>query len=120
VTYFEEGRAAWFRECMHQEAGSTAYPVIVARIEIDYLAPVAFGNHVRIYTRCSRIGGKSLTIEGMIVVDEIPGRTAETMAAKYVCTVVYYDYKNGKTYLVPDTDRAKITAFEPVLDKQSK
>lgn len=115
ITYFEEGRAAWFRECVGMPAESTAYPVIVARIEIDYLAPVAPGQWVRVYTRCSRIGNKSITIEGQINACAGPDATEETPAGRYVCTVVYFDYETGKTYPVPEEHRRKIEAFEEQL-----
>lgn len=109
--YFEEGRVAWFRECMGLPPESFAYPVIVARVEMDYLAPISFGAEVEVGTRCSRIGGKSMTIEGEIRI----ASPEPALAARYTCTVVYYDYQSGKTIPVPEADRKRIADFEPGL-----
>ncbi len=109
LTYFEEGRAAWFRECVGMAVGSIDFPVIVARIAIDYLAPVSYGETVDVYHRCARIGTKSLTIEGALTV-------GETAAAQYECTVVYFDYDSQSTRPVPPADSKKIRKFEPALN----
>jgi acyl-CoA thioester hydrolase len=111
LRYFEEGRVSWFRECMGLPLESTAYPVIVARVEMDYLAPIPFGVEVAVATRCSRIGGKSMTIEGeirIVAAEQVP-------VSRYTCTVVYYDYKSRLTVNVPEADRKRIADFEPGL-----
>lgn len=40
---------------------------LVARIEVDYLAPLFYGNTVEVRTRCTRIGRKSFTLSSEIV-----------------------------------------------------
>ena len=108
LTYFEEGRSAWFRECVGMEEGSTDFPVIVARVEVDFLAPVAYGQSVDVYHRCARTGTKSLTLDGAIVVEGAP-------AARYYCTVVYFDYARQASCPIPPEDLKKIRKFEPAL-----
>jgi acyl-CoA thioester hydrolase len=111
LTYFEEGRVAWFRDCMGLAPESFAYPVVVGRMEIDYLAPISFGSELSLGTRCSHIGGKSMILEGELAVDTPEIR----LASRYKCTVVYYDFKSGQSVPVPEADRKRIIAFEPGL-----
>lgn len=108
LTYFEEGRSHWFRACVGMPIGSIDFPVVVARIEIDYLAPVAWGEEVEVFHRCSEIGQKSLNILGVITVDRRP-------VAKYRCVVVYFDYETQKSCPVRPEDAKKIRKFEPAL-----
>ena len=109
ITYFEEGRADWFRQCLHMSEDSTAYPVIVARIEIDYIAPIPFGATVIVGTRCIRLGKKSMDFEGQIAIKH---QGDITLAARYQITLVFYDYTTKTTHSIPDTTRAQIIAFE--------
>ncbi|MEM0998382.1 MAG: thioesterase family protein [Bacteroidota bacterium] len=111
LAYFEEGRVAWFREVLGMAPESYAYPVVVARVEIDFLASIGFGREVRVGTRCARIGGKSLLIEGEIQVDSTPPQ----VASRYKCTLVYVDAQSGQSISVPEADRKRITTYEPGL-----
>lgn len=111
LTYFEEGRVAWFRECIGMELESFAYPMIVARVELDYLAPINFGSEVVVGTRCSKLGNKSLQVEGLLVSE----RKRKQVAARYTCTLVYYDYAAEKALPIPEDVRKRIAEFEPGL-----
>ena len=112
VTFFEEGRAFWCRECLGMAEGSLAYPVIVARIAIDYLAPVAFGTQVTVHHRCTRIGSKSMDLEAWIMVE---GENGTTPAAFYEIVLVWFDYEKQVATEIPDEIRKRIIAFEPGL-----
>jgi acyl-CoA thioester hydrolase len=108
LTFFEEGRAHWFRMVTGMEVGSLAWPVIVARIEIDYLAPIPFGVDIQINTWCTRLGGKSLDMEGKI---EILGPTGKA-AAKYKAVLVWFDYASNKTMPIPEAAKAQILGYK--------
>lgn len=109
LTFFEEGRAHWFREGWDLPMDSTAYPVIVARVELDYLAPIPFGVNIGVYHRVTELGGKSMKMEGWVCVEEEKGPRP---AAKYLITLVWFDYQAGKSVPIPKIDRKKILAYE--------
>ena len=109
LTYFEEGRAHWFRECWGLAPESTAYPVIVARIELDYLAPVPFGAKMGIYHRVVEIGRKSIKMEGWACME---GENESIPAAKYLITLVWFDYEKGKSLQIPEGAKERIKAYE--------
>lgn len=116
LTFYEEGRAYWCRDCLGMEAGSVEYPVIVARTEVDYLLPIPFGRSVRVFTRCARIGTKSITVEGCISLDE----EGHEMASRYKCILVFFDYDKGQAHPIPDAAKQAILAYEPTFAKSSK
>lgn len=109
LTFFEEGRAHWFREAWGLPLESTAYPVIVARVELDYLAPIPFGEKIGVYHRVTEMGGKSMKMEGWVCME---GENGPVPASKYLITLVWFDYHAGKSIPIPDGEREKIWAFE--------
>lgn len=77
---------------------------LVARIEIDYLAPLFYGNTVEVRTRCTRIGRKSLTLSSDIVrtsgaAASDDGSTVEdeTVSARAVVVMVRVDAETGSS-----------------------
>lgn len=109
LTYFEEGRAAWCRDCLGMAPESTAYPLIVAHIAIDYLLPVGFGGEVEVSTRCSKVGHKSITITGQINLVHGDGPVT---AARYTAILAWYDYALKSTTPIPEEARRLIKDFE--------
>lgn len=109
LTYFEEGRAHWFRECIGMPAESTAYPVIVARVELDYLAPVPFGTEMGIYHRVLELGNKSLIMEGWACMEN--GEISNPVA-KYLIVLVGFDYELEASIPISEEIRSKIKAYE--------
>ncbi len=78
---------------------------LVARVEIDYLAPLFYGNTVEVQTRCTRIGNKSLTLSSDIVrtsgAAAVPGDGSsadeELVAARAVVVMVCVDPATGRS-----------------------
>lgn len=109
LTFYEEGRAAWCRDCLGMPPESTAYPLIVAHIAIDYLLPVPFGSEVEVSTRCSKVGQKSITITGQI--DLLHGDGPAT-ASRYTAILAWYDYELKATTAIPEEARRRIRDYE--------
>lgn len=109
LTYFEEGRAAWCRDCLGMPPESTAYPLIVAHIAIDYLLPVGFGREVEVSTRCSKVGQKSITIAGQI---DLLHHDGPATAARYTAILAWYDYTTQATTAIPEEVRRQIRDYE--------
>ena len=76
LTYIESARAAFLQ---HLGAVQTLedLAIIVARIEIDFRAPVRFGDEVEVSVRVSRFGEKSFDLEHELRVGRHAGRRGE-------------------------------------------
>ena len=77
-TYLEQARLAWFGE-------PTELPlqdVILARTEIDFRSPVAWGETVEIGVRPSRLGTKSFELEYELRSGGQDGRRGEERARR--------------------------------------
>lgn len=109
LTYFEQARLAYWvqlglftRDQSFMELG-----IILADIHITYLAPVYYGQNIKIGVHVSKLGIKSMTWEQNIV-DADTGKEL----AKGEVIIVAYDYKEEKTIPVPQEWREKIIEFE--------
>ena len=83
--------------------------VILARTEIDYKSPIFLHDNVFVYTRCGRIGSKSLTTEFAIVREK---NGLEELLAKGIAVIVYFDYRHNQTIPVPAEHVTMIKQFE--------
>jgi len=98
LTYLEQARIAFFEQ-QGLSVGLEDMNLVVARVEIDFRAPVRLGQEVEI---AGRFGTKSfdfeyeLTVEGEIVAD-----------AKSV--QVAYDYGRGEPVAIPPEWREKLS-----------
>jgi acyl-CoA thioester hydrolase len=102
LTYIESARVAFL-----QQLGAAATPqdmsIIVARIEIDFRAPVGFGEEVEIAVRASRFGGKSFDLDYEL-------RVGGAVVAEAKSVLVAYDYGKGEAIEIPDDWREKLAA----------
>jgi len=97
ATYVESARVGYWK------AKIGTMDIILARLEIDFRAPVSYGEEVEVTARVSRFGTKSLDFEHELRVD---GRVVAE--AKSVC--VAYDYDRGETIPLPEEWREKLLA----------
>jgi acyl-CoA thioester hydrolase len=110
ITYIEYARFRYITELGLWDGKSFMdLGLIVADCHINYRAPIKLDQHIRIGTRVSRIGNKSLEFSSII---EEEG-TAKVMATAET-VMVSYDYHTEATKPVPDDWRKKISHFEGV------
>lgn len=83
--------------------------LIVARVELDYLAPIKLGQSIRVGARVSRMGSKSMDFDYQIE-DAQTGRVMATGLTPMVC----YDYHKSVSIPVPDEWRKIISAYEGI------
>jgi acyl-CoA thioester hydrolase len=102
LTYLEQARVAFFSE-MGAATGLEEMNMIVARVEIDFRAPVRLGQEVEISVRASRFGTKSFDLEYEL-------RTDGELVAEAKSVQVAYDYDRRKPVPVPAEWREKLTA----------
>jgi acyl-CoA thioester hydrolase len=102
VTYIESARVAFLQ---HLGAATTLedMSIIVARIEIDFRAPVGFGEEVEVAVRASRFGGKSFDLDYEL-------RVGGRVVAEAKSVLVGYDYGKGEAVEIPEEWREKLAA----------
>jgi acyl-CoA thioester hydrolase len=102
LTYMESARIAFF---VHVGAitGVDDLSIIVARIEIDFRAPLELDEQVEIGVRAARFGTKSFDLEY-----ELRAGGRVVAEAKSVC--VGYDYESGETVPIPEAWREQLAA----------
>jgi acyl-CoA thioester hydrolase len=102
LTYIESARVAFL-----QDLGAALtledMSIIVARIEIDFRAPVGFGEDVDISVRASRFGGKSFDLDYEL-------RVGGAVVAEAKSVLVAYDYGTSQAVALPDEWREKLAA----------
>jgi acyl-CoA thioester hydrolase len=102
LTYLEQARIAFFE----QHGLSVALDdmnLIVARVEIDFRAPVRLGQEVEVTIRATRFGTKSFDFEYELTVDGVAVAEAKTVQ-------VAYDYGRREPVALPDEWRKSLQA----------
>lgn len=108
ITYLEHARVGYIQHLDLWDGRSfLSIGFILARIELDYKAPIQLNDQVEVAVRTSRLGNKSLDMEYLVRQAEGgkifgAGRTVQ----------VAYDYQTGKTVPLQDSWREIIQQFE--------
>ena len=102
LTYLEQARVAFFAE-MGAATGLEDMNMIVARVEIDFKAPVRLGQEVEVSVRASRFGTKSFDLDYEL-------RVEGELVAVAKSVQVAYDYKRREPVPVPAEWREKLSA----------
>jgi len=109
LTYLEEARIDYFNTLFNRKKNRVDFEAVVGRIEIDYLFPIQFGDEIEVFTRISKMGSKSVDVEHIIAIK----KGSELINASTSLTkLVYYDYKNRTTKVIPEEAKETIAMFE--------
>jgi acyl-CoA thioester hydrolase len=92
LTYMESARLAFLSSLGAGE--NPQQSLILARVEVDFRSPIAFGEDVEVGVRTSRVGKKSFELEHEVRAD---GR----VAAEGKTVLVSYDYERGASVEIP-------------------
>jgi acyl-CoA thioester hydrolase len=103
LTYIEQARVAFLAE-VGAATGLEDMNMIVARIEIDFKAPVRLGQEVEIAVQASRFGTKSFDLDYVL-------RVAGEVVAEAKSVQVAYDYDRRQPMPLPTEWREKLTAI---------
>ena len=98
ATFLEQARIEFLRRF-----GATQEDMILARLEIDFRAPVSFGAEVDIEVRPARIGRKSFGLDYTM-------RVAERVVAEAKSVLVAYDYRREESVELPERWREALAA----------
>ncbi len=108
LNYLEEARIDYSQKIMGLFSNIEELSVVVARIEIDYISPLFFGEELVVYNRIFKIGEKSLQFESLI---KVIGNK-ERIAARAIQVLVSINPKTGKSTAIPTNIQEKIQDFE--------
>lgn len=112
ASYLEQARCMYLQQLDLWDGVSFAdIKLIVADLHIRYLAPVFFGQDVRVGIRCSRIGNKSLIFEY-----QIEDCNTQQVMASAETVMVYFDYHTQSSASVTQAWREKISSFENIKE----
>ena len=108
LTYMEHARMSYIRELGLWDGKSfLSLGFILARVELDYKAPILMTYPVEVGVRVSRLGNKSLDMEYLI-----KDPNTERIFAEGKTFQVAYDYQEGVTIPIPKNWRDVIRDFE--------
>ena len=105
LTYLEMARVEYWRRLMGKVSWD-AYRFIVARLEIDYLAPVAVADELTCRIGLTEMGESSFRFEY-----ELVRRSDGRVAARAVSVQVAYDYRARKAVPVDQELRERVAAL---------
>jgi acyl-CoA thioester hydrolase len=110
LTYIELARVKYFEDVVGVDGNwSDLQGLILAHVSIDYKRPIFLHDNVFVFTRCSKLGRKSLELS-WVIINEKDG--LEETLAQGIAVIVCYDYSTNQTIEVPDEQRRKIEAYE--------
>ena len=98
LTYIEEARIAYLLPF-----GAEVGNMILARVEIDFRAPLRAGDEIEIGVRSAGVGTKSFELEYEV-------RSDDTVAAEAKTVIVSFDYESGRSVDVPEAWREALAA----------
>jgi acyl-CoA thioester hydrolase len=109
VTYFETARIHYKRHIGTFQVGKSFMEigVILADLQISFLAPIEWGTTVKVGVRITRLGNKSMDLEQCIVDGE-----NDTIYATGKVVLVAYDYQAGESIPIPEEWRRIFSEFE--------
>ena len=108
LTYLEHARVNYIRHLDLWDGKSfLSIGFILARVELDYKAPILMTDLVEVGVRTSRLGNKSLDME--YLVRQIEG---DKIYGVGKTVQVAYDYQTGETISLLQNWRETITKFE--------
>lgn len=105
ATWFEEGRRPVFKYFV-PDLDPKKWNLIIARIEIDYLAQGKFQEPTTIKTSVEKIGNSSF----VLLQEAIQGEPVIGRGKSYL---VSFDYQTQKSTPIPESIREKLQALIP-------
>lgn len=107
VSYLEQGRAEYFQDVIGVSLAEAE--VALARLEIEYAAPLSYGDRVTVHTRVPSLGTSSFPVETLLETDRGVAATAEA-------TIVAFDPDSESARPLPERWREGIARHEGLAD----
>lgn len=108
MTYLESARLGYYQAAgiWHPDSGSLT-GMVVARAEIDFMAPIFMSQSIRVGVRLEGLGNTSLTFA--FIIESVPDGKP---LAKGRSVMVAFDSEKGVKRPIPPDWREKMTRFE--------
>ena len=104
LTWIENARLEFLRRLgTFDKPDTTEMAMILARVELDFRAPVGFGDEVEIGVSTARLGTKSFDLAYEL-------RRGEELVANATTVLVAYDYESKSSREIPDVWRERLAA----------
>ena len=113
--YFDLARMDYFRDILHEDVDWQKNSLILAHICTNYQKPVTLSNSIKVMSRVSLIGNKSLEMEQLIL-----SADGHDSFASSTSVLVAFDYRKQSSILLPDEWIFRITDFEGEVRRKSK
>lgn len=113
LNFLEEARISYSQQLLNTYNSIQELNILVARVEIDFMRPILFGEEVKIYTRIAKLGNKSFVFDSVIT---SISKGNEKVASRATQTLVAFDPKTNRTVSISDELRTKIVELEPQVD----
>ncbi len=107
LTYFESARIAYWLHTTRRQ-GLGALDMILARVEVDYRSPLAYGDSVEISVGCTSMGRSSFVLES-----DMHERSEGRLVAEARKVLVHFDHAAGRTSPLPEELRRLILEQDP-------
>lgn len=106
-SYVELARVRYLLDVLDPDRPFDRMPLILARVELDFRSPIAFGEDVTVDTRVERVGRSSFGMRHRMTAG------ADARLAGDVQTVlVTYDYDSARPMPVPSDWRRRFAEYE--------
>ena len=106
-SYVEQARIRYLLDVLQPGVDFDRLPLILARVELDYRSPIAFGEDVTVETRVDRVGRSSIGMS-----HRMTAGTDGRVVGDVRTVLVTYDYGVARPMLVPDDWRRRIGQHE--------
>jgi len=107
LTWFECGRIGYWKAMRGVDADYVDVPFVLARTEIDFVAPTFAGERLRVGTRVTRLGTSSFDMEY-----RIERRADDLLVARGTSVQVMYDYADKAVLPMPVEFQATLNKIE--------
>jgi acyl-CoA thioester hydrolase len=106
-SYVELARIRYLLDVLHPGRPFDELPLILARVELDFRSPIAFGEEVVVETRLERIGRTSFDM-----VHRMTAGPDGRLVGDVRTVLVTYDYERSRPIPVPDDWRRRFGEHE--------
>ncbi len=109
LTYFEAARMAYWMH-VNGRMDLSGMNMILARAEVDYRAPVGYGDELEVGVRCASVKRSSFVLEQALV-----ERRSGRLVAQARKVLVHYDYAAGRSVPLTEDQRQLLMKQDPEL-----
>jgi acyl-CoA thioester hydrolase len=105
--YFDLAKLHYFTAVLGNSIDWTQSGLVQARVEIDFLFPVFLKDQIEVFTRCSRIGNKSLDI-----LQEIRNKDTGLIHARGLSVMVGFSFEENCSVEIDQEWKNEFRVFE--------